>query len=108
MLIGFPNRKRLIGYIGSRDVNLKTKILWNINDYKSRILLKFKNKYGAHAGFSEKEFIEMSNSLFSDVKHVTNEYMLMKYESKSFLINLLIKFGFSRFLFPSLYFVCRK
>ena len=108
MLIGFPNRKRLIGYIGSRNVNIKTKIIWNLMDYKSRLIFKFQNKYGAHAGFSEKEFKLMSTDLFTEIIPVTNEYMLKKYKSKSLLINILIKTKLSTFLFPSLYFVCRK
>ncbi len=108
MLIGFPNRNRLVGYIGSRGVNLKNKIKWNLIDYKSRLSFKFQNKYGAHAGFSEKEFTKMSYSIFSEVIPVSNEYMLIKYKSKSWLIKFIIKFKLNKFLFPSLYFICRK
>jgi ubiquinone/menaquinone biosynthesis C-methylase UbiE len=108
MLIGFPNRKRLFGYIGSRNVNFMTKIKWNLSDYKSRLSFRFQNKYGAHAGFSEKEFLHMSKNIFSDIIPVTNEYMLNKYASKSLLINFLIKMKISNFLFPSLYFICKK
>ena len=40
------------------------RIKWNINDYKYRLRGKFENKFGAHAGFTEKEFIKDASQCF--------------------------------------------
>lgn len=106
-VIGFPNKSRLLGYIGSKEATLKEKIKWNIKDYGDRIKGRFENKYGAHAGFTRKEFFEIA-TCYSSVNDVTNEYFLNKYKSKTGLITLLIKLNLSNFLFPSNYFICYK
>jgi len=31
------------------------KLQWNLSDYRSRLMNRFRNELGAHAGFSEKE-----------------------------------------------------
>jgi len=109
LFIGFPNRNRLLGYMGScNNITLMQKIKWNLNDYLQRIKGRFKNEFGAHAGFTEKEFIPSANIFFSEVIPVRNDYYHKKYSRHNKLIQLMIKTGLSEYLFPSNYFICKK
>jgi ubiquinone/menaquinone biosynthesis C-methylase UbiE len=107
MFIGFPNKHRLIAYLGtSQKSTLKDKIWWNINDYQYRIRGKFENRYGAHAGFTEGEYKKIASKIFTHVIPVRNEYILLKYSRSEVLGRLLIMSKLSEFLFPSNYFIC--
>lgn len=109
MFIGFPNKNRMIGYIGAHnDVSTKDKIIWNLLDYKMRLKGRFENRYGAHAGFSQKEFIRDAETIFRKVVPVRNEYMRLKYTNHRKAIDALIRFGFDEFIFPSNYYICIK
>lgn len=109
LFIGFPNRNRLVGYIGTNsNVSIVNKIAWNLNDYWMRLKGKFENSSGAHAGFTEQEFINDASQFFSTIISVRNDYMLYKYVKYTNLINLLIKSKVAEFIFPSNYFVCIK
>ena len=107
LFIGFPNKARILSYIGtSQKVSNLDRIKWNINDYVYRLRGKFDNKYGAHAGFFEKEFISASREIFSDIHPVRNQYMLNKYPKYSKFLQLIIKTQMSEFFFPSNYYIC--
>ena len=109
LFIGFPNKNRLISYIGtSQKVSLLNRVLWNLNDIRHRLTGRFENKYGAHAGFTEKEFIKSATRAFRCVIPVRNQYMLQKYGRYAKFIQLMITTHFSEFLFPSNYFICKK
>jgi ubiquinone/menaquinone biosynthesis C-methylase UbiE len=109
LFIGFPNKHRLISYIGtSQKVTFLDRIKWNFQDYLYRLRGKFENKYGAHAGFSEKEFLASAAGHFSIVHTVRNQYMLCKYARYRTLMNLVIKTGLNEFVFPSNYYICVK
>jgi len=109
LFIGFPNKHRLISYIGtSQKVDLLEKIKWNINDYFFRIKGKFENRYGAHAGFSESEFLFDAGKIFKDIKPVRNDYMLIKYSKVSWLIKIIIALGLDEIIFPSNYYICLR
>lgn len=109
LFIGFPNKNRLFSYFGtSQKATILEKIKWNFNDYWMRIVNKFDNKYGAHAGFTEKEFTQSNLHIFKNIYPIRNEYMLTKYERHKILIRFIITLGLSEVLFPSNYFICRK
>lgn len=109
LFIGFPNRSRIIGYLGSHNTtSIKGKLKLNYRDYKYRLKGKFHNKYGAHAGFSESEFYHMSRNLFADVIPVRNDYMRLKYKKRISTIEWLIKLNVQNVAFPSNYFICLK
>jgi SAM-dependent methyltransferase len=109
LLIGFPNKKRAVGYLGAQyHVTPLEKILWNLNDYKYRIQGRFENKLGAHAGFTEKEFMRDAHAAFANIVSVRNEYMRLKYRKHLSLIDTLIKVKLDEYLFPSNYFICTK
>jgi SAM-dependent methyltransferase len=106
--VGTPNRLRLIGYIGSKDASLRQKLMWNASDWSARIRGRFRNEFGAHAGFSPLELQDALKVVFSTANDVTFEYYLAVYSNKATLIRLLQASGFGRFLFPSVYFVGQR
>ncbi len=108
LLIGFPNKSRVIGYLGSGQATSWQKVKWNLNDWMDRLNFRFENRLGAHAGFRGKEFTAMCDGLFSEVIPVTNEYMLLKYGRGSWVVRFLIWSGLASVAFPSCYFVLRK
>lgn len=75
---GTPNRSRLIGYIGSR-ATLREKIRWNLTDWKMRLKGRFRNEYGAHAGFTERELDALIRPYFKEVQWLTADYLQFKY-----------------------------
>lgn len=109
IFIGFPNKNRIAGYIGTHNKEtILNKLTWNLIDYKARLLGKFENYYGAHAGFTNRLFIKECKELFKEIYPVRNEYMLLKHQKYSILLNMLISTGFSEFFFPSNYYVLKK
>lgn len=109
LYIGFPNKNRIIGYIGLHNkANMRDVFLWNFNDLKHRLVGKFENQLGAHAGFTQKEFLKDSMQIFREVHPVRNNYMLLKYPKYSPLLKLIMNLGAEEFVFPSNYYICKK
>jgi len=109
LFIGFPNRNRVVSYIGtSQRVSMWEKFRWNANDYRARLKGGFENKFGAHAGFTQEEFLADSSAIFGVVRPVRNEYMLIKYRRHHRIIELIIRAGLAEIAFPSNYYVCSK
>jgi ubiquinone/menaquinone biosynthesis C-methylase UbiE len=109
LFIGFPNKHRLLSYFrtSQRATSLE-KLKWNINDYLYRFKGQFENKYGAHAGFSEQEFVREASKIFSVVHPVRDQYMLLKYKKFHGMIQALISTGLAEIFFPSNYYICVK
>ncbi len=109
LFIGFPNKKRWFAYVGtSQQASLFEKVKWNLNDLKFRLQGKFENRYGAHAGFSEKEFLSDSSRYFSKVIPVREQYLILKYPQLQGLIAFITKIGLSDAFYPSNYYICLK
>jgi hypothetical protein len=102
--IGTPNKDRAIGYLGSNNATFYQKISWNCHDFKKRIQGRFENEYGAHAGFSKEELYDYLKLHFDVVVDVTKQYYKLKYGSK---INIIEKLKVERYLYPSIYFLCK-
>ena len=79
--VGTPNRHRIIGYLGS-EASLSDKLRWNLMDYKARLRMRFRNEFGAHAGFSEKELRVMLGAHFTDIRSLTADYLNFKYAQR--------------------------
>lgn len=77
--VGTPNRRRIVGYIGSPGATFRQMVLWNWNDYKMRLRGRFRNEFGAHAGFTERELHHMLRQHFDFVCSLTKEYIMFKY-----------------------------
>ena len=105
---GTPNKSRLFGYFGMQDKSLRRKILQNIDDWKYRILHRFENRYGAHAGFREKELQFLLAKFFPAVAPVTKQYYYFKWPEKRYFFQLLRNLGLLDLFTPSVYVLCRK
>lgn len=102
--IGTPNRSRVIGYIGAKDTSFAEKISWNLADWKARLTGKFRNEFGAHAGFTSNELRELLSSVFPFVNEMTAVYFQTIYENQIFAMKVISRSGLSRFIYPSVYF----
>ena len=108
LFIGFPNKNRMIGYLGAHnDVSFWRKMAWNFQDYGQRLRGKFENRFGAHAGFTEREFLDMANSIFSEILTARDEYFDRKYSSHPYLLKTIRAFGLVEVLYPSNYYICK-
>lgn len=102
--IGTPNRARLLGYLGGRS-SFRQKVLWNLADWKARALGRFRNEYGAHAGYTAYELSTILCEFFDRVEQVTYEYYRRLYPEHPRAIEILEKTRIGTLLLPSIYFV---
>lgn len=103
-MIGTPNRIRLVGYLGSRHATLANKIEWNLADWSAKMRGKFRNEFGAHAGYSQAELNRELARVFTTVIDITSQYYLRVYSGKKRAVSALLRTGTSRWLFPAVYF----
>ena len=80
--VGVPNKARLVGYLGSFDATTWQKIVWNLTDWKARLLGEFNNESGAHAGFERLELIRLLREHFSNVELLTEGFFRFKYAAR--------------------------
>lgn len=106
--IGVPNRLRLVGYLGSRDATARQKLAWNFADWSARVRGRFRNEFGAHAGFSSGELRVALDRVFASSEEITRGYYLGMYQEQARLVVWLERSGLGRFLFPAVYFLARK
>jgi len=103
--VGTPNRTRLVGYLGSRTATLRDKIAWNLADWRARLRGRFRNEYGAHAGFTRRELSGALLETFSACDDITLAYYAHLYRRRSGVIRMLEHSGLSRLVFPAIYFM---
>jgi SAM-dependent methyltransferase len=108
--VGVPNRKRVVGYVGSFDATTWQKITWNLIDWRARIGGRFKNEEGAHVGFGREELLELLSERFAAVECLTREFLRLKYKGRlpAPLLNLLLSPRLLDYCAPSVYAVCRR
>ena len=83
LYVGTPNRHRAVGYVGSYDASLRQKIRWNLVDYRARLQGRFRNEFGAHAGYSQDELRRLiAAANFTDHRSLTRDYLHFKYGGK--------------------------
>lgn len=102
--VGTPNRSRLIGYLGSKSATRAEKIRWNMDDWRMRMRGRFRNEYGAHAGYTRSELSGLLGSTFGTVKDLTLPYYQRIYPRHAKRISALERTGLSRLLLPAVYF----
>lgn len=105
--IGTPNRSRIFGYLGGGS-SLPEKVLWNIADWRARFSGRFRNEFGAHAGYTAAELQSILLQHFSTTANVTAEYYRRLYTRHVGTVNVLVGTGIGRFLFPSVYFIGKR
>jgi SAM-dependent methyltransferase len=108
--MGVPNRRRLVGYLGSFDATTWQKITWNLTDWMARARGKFRNDLGAHAGFERGEMAALLAERFTDVRMLTEEFLRYKYGDRlpRFLLDLLLAPAIVDHSVPAHYAICRK
>jgi SAM-dependent methyltransferase len=110
LYVGVPNRKRVLGYIGSFDASTWQKILWNLQDWLDRLRGRFRNEAGAHAGFDGEELRRLLSRRFCDVELITGEFLRFKYACRvpGKLLNMLLSPRVINYSAPSHYAICRN
>jgi ubiquinone/menaquinone biosynthesis C-methylase UbiE len=105
--IGTPNRARLVGYVGGNST-WKQKLAWNWADWRMRLRGRFRNEFGAHAGYTSAELGGMLSRHFSTVDEITQRYYQDLYRRRPGLVRLLNTTGLGRVAYPSVYFIGRR
>ncbi len=105
---GVPNRERLLGYVGMRHKSFYQKLRQNVIDWKYRLAGRFENRYGAHAGFGEKELEQMLNKYFTEVKPVSDLYYNAKENLFSSIFQFARKLRIEKKVIPSIYVLAVK
>lgn len=110
IFVGTPNRHRVLSSVGAHkqtqwDPTWRNKINDNLRDWSARLRGKFRNEFGAHAGYSQGELSKMLNVDFARQRWCTQEYLNYKYSGHRFelgvqIISLRPFLGFSA---PSIY-----
>ena len=110
LYIGTPNRNRIIGYLGAYKISFWRILRNNFLDYKYRIIGKFHNDQGAHAGFTKNELMKMSLPFFPNQEWLTSDYLTYKYHQTipAPILKFLIKPAIMNFAAPSVYLLCKK
>jgi SAM-dependent methyltransferase len=106
--IGTPNRARLVGYLGSQGTPWLMKLQWNAADWNARLHGRFRNEFGAHAGFTRRELAAELGRVFSATRDVTHDYYRRLYATRARSVDLLQHSGLGGLLFPSVYFIGPK
>lgn len=107
-MIGTPNSKRIIGYLGSKDASTAQKLQWNLIDWNAKLHKRFRNELGAHAGYTKEELRGELAGIFSQVTDITLDYYRNVYSGKCSLIEAADRMGAASWLFPCVYFVGRR
>lgn len=103
--VGTPNRLRLVGYLGAENTTVREKILWNYNDWRARLRGRFRNEYGAHAGFSESELHDMLKDVFPSVENISFDYYRELYPKYGSALMALWSSRAYTFAMPAIYFM---
>jgi SAM-dependent methyltransferase len=115
MFVGTPNRHRLISSVGAHrqtqwEDTLFNKLKDNWQDWAARLRGRFRNEFGAHAGFSRRELDRMLSPYFDQRIWLTSEYLRFKYSQHPMrpLIAAATWPALGWLLAPSVYVLCRK
>lgn len=105
--LGTPNRRRVVGYLGSADATFAEKVRWNVTDWRARLAGRFRNELGAHAGFTEQELFALGSRI-GPTAIVSDEYYRRIYERHDLLIKLIVAMNLQQIVWPAIYVVGYK
>lgn len=108
--MGVPNRSRLIAYVGAFGIPAWKKIAFNVRDFYHRLIGRFENRLGAHAGFAAGELQSLLGSYFASVTLMTEPYLRFKYDERlpTFVLNGLLAPGVINYSAAAHYALCQK
>jgi SAM-dependent methyltransferase len=105
--LGTPNRQRMIGYVGSAGTPLSLKVRWNIADWRARLAGRFRNEYGAHAGFTDRELSALASRI-GPTSVVSDEFYRRTYGRYKLMISSVTTLSLQHVVWPAVYVVGRK
>ena len=105
--IGTPNRTRLVGYVGVPGFPLRKKIRSNLRDWGQRLRGRFRNEYGAHAGYSGHELKEICSAI-GPGSDISDDYYFGIYPNHVVKLAAIKLFGMQWLAWPSVYIVGTK
>lgn len=115
VFIGTPNRNRLISSVGAHvqsewQPTFLNKLKDNLRDWQDRLMGRFHNHLGAHAGYSQRELDRMTAQHFAKRDWVTADYVQQKYSNHRFkaLVKIANLRGINQFTSPSVYVWCQR
>ncbi len=110
LFIGTPNRHRLISAVGAHqqtdwESTWQNKLKENWQDWRARLLGRFRNELGAHAGFSQSELDKMLSKHFERRDWLTGHYLRFKYRDSRarWLLPMVTSFPFVHCIPPGIY-----
>ncbi|MEZ6113275.1 MAG: class I SAM-dependent methyltransferase [Pirellulaceae bacterium] len=89
LFIGTPNRQRVVSAIGAHqqtdwESTWRNKLRENLQDWSARLRGRFRNEFGAHAGFSKSELDQLLAKHFPRRDWLTSQYLRFKYGRSRF------------------------
>jgi len=105
--LGTPNRRRVVGYVGSPGTPLSLKVRWNVADWRARLAGKFRNEFGAHAGFTNEELSALASRI-GPTTIVSDEFYRRIYEQHALVIRSIVTMSLQSMVWPAVYVVGRK
>jgi SAM-dependent methyltransferase len=108
--MGVPNRSRLIAYVGAFGIPAWKKVAFNFRDFYHRLIGKFENRLGAHAGFAAEELKSLLGGYFASVSLITESYLRFKYSDRlpKFFLNGLLAPSVVNYSAAAHYALCQK
>ncbi|MEJ1968823.1 MAG: class I SAM-dependent methyltransferase [Rhizomicrobium sp.] len=105
--IGTPNRTRIVGYIAVSKYTLGDKIRANLKDWSFRLRGRFRNEYGAHAGFSIAELLDCG-AIIGPGRDVSLPYYHALYPGYRRTLDTIAALKLDTIVWPGVYVVGRK
>lgn len=100
--IGTPNRARVAGYVGVPGYSFHKKVRSNLCDWGQRLRGRFRNEFGAHAGFTAQELLAIC-SVIGPGRCIQNEYYANLYSRQKRMIQAIRLLRLGWFAWPSVY-----
>lgn len=115
LFVGTPNRHRLASAVGAHrqtdwESTLSNKLRENWQDWHARLRGRFRNEFGEHAGFAERELDQMLARHFPRRQWLTANYLRFKYgESRwGFMLPFITARPLVNFVPPGIYVLAQK
>ncbi|HXQ40036.1 MAG TPA: class I SAM-dependent methyltransferase [Candidatus Udaeobacter sp.] len=105
--IGTPNRSRLAGYVGIPGYPMAQKIQANLRDWSARLRGRFRNEFGAHAGFTSRELLDICNAI-GPGRDISTEYYFRLYGHRKGVLRAITTLNLQSIVWPSVYILGRK
>lgn len=115
LFTGTPNRHRLVSSVGAHQQtqwkpSLRNKLYDNWKDWTSRLRGRFRNEYGAHAGFSRGELRKMLQPHAAQQIWLTRDYLMYKYRQHRLrrIIGWMTREPWCEVIAPSIYVLAQR